>query len=400
MTSEIDNLISSLQKEISNLSPSPTEDTIKTITQQLQDLCSKLATNQEDLSDQTKHTFHTLKDSLAASTIPSIQALAQSYQLTDLFKTVLYSSKQSQTSQPSPAVLKAIAGYHHPLTITPPKPLQSNSLNEEQVKLWLAAHPEQVRETLKATIKSITHISQSEFEKAFTASVQSFNDRIEKDLKGKGTDQDYVALTWTHKSQEWMLEIALPQLSVLPKEVLNFENLQSEIAYCLENKIPLQKIAIFDDGIYSGSQIQSIIGDITNIYFDLQLPIPKFYIICPFITEEGHKSTEKYQQLLMNSMTFSDYQTIPSFHKEMLKQPNGQKLWKNLIYYLRLNNHPYLECLSPYYFDHKIPDKTSSLISFFADGLVRNIKGEIILQNGQPLQFPLIPRTISPYHIF
>lgn len=403
MTTEIDKLVSSLQREITSLSSDSPKDSIRTITEQLQELCSKLSANQDKLSEQTQHTFRVLESSLTSSTTaPAIQALAQSSQLIDLFQTAVYLSDPAHTSsqKTSPTVLQAIASYHHPLRIVPPKPLRSNPLNKEQVKLWIAAHPAPLREALRASINAITHISQEEFEVAFSASIRSFNQQIETDLKskGKGTDQHYVALTWKHKSQEWMLEMALPQLSILPREVLNFEKFQEETAWFIKKNISLKRIAIFDDGLYSGAQIRFVMSDIINVCFALKLPIPKFYIICPFITEEGHKFIEEFAKLLQLSITFSEHQPIPSFQTRIEEQPEGQKFWRILMR-LGLSNHPYLKTLSSYWFDHKIPDGASFPI-FLADGLVSNLKGEITIQNDKPVQFQLIPQTQPPYHLF
>ena len=423
MTTEIDTLVSSLQTEITGLSSSSsTEDSIKKIGQHLQDLCSRLATKpdkpENQLSEQTQHTFRALEPSLTTPANPEIQALAQNHQLTELFQTAVYLSDPSHAPKPPPAVLQAIECYHHPLRIIPPKPLRSNPLNQEQVDLWLAAHPdEKLRVALRAAINAITHISQEEFEIAFTKSIESFNAQIKEDLQGKGkgknADQHYVALTWPHKSQEWMLEMALPQLAILPREVLNLEKLIEELSGAqstkeskefmrfIESDISLERIVIFDDGIYSGAQIQTIISNFTNICFDLQLPLPKFYIVCPFITAEGHKSTTDFGKLLMRSIIFSNYKTLPSFHQRILQQPDSQNLWKILVHYLGITAHPYLESLSSYYFDHKIPDKTSSMITFFTDSLVRNSKGEIAThQDGKPIQFQLIPQTLPPYYLF
>ncbi len=406
MSHEISKLINSLRRETTALSSQPKakeKERLDIITQHLQELCRQLVFYQTEFlkigsSDTEEHTHQTLQKEIG----PSLTKLEQNQEITDLFQIAVYlSDPEISFSTELLQVLSRYHGSHFQRLCTPAiRPMRSNILDKEQIKLWLQAQPEKQIE-LRASLEAIKHISQEEFETAFQASVASFNRQMQKDSKNLLNPPSYIAVSWHFKSQAWMLKLALPQLDILPEEILDFENIEEEVAILSQKlkKFKACKIVIFDDAIYSGKQMRGILGKFINLYFDLGFSYPSFQIVCPFITEKGKKFLqEEYAQLIGLSLQFAEHRTMPTFQTKIAELPDGAKIFQRLLK-TRLRGNLYAKRLGTYWFDHKVPDQIS-FPSFISQGLVFDKAGNAIAEDGRLVQYKLIPKTLPPYKLF
>lgn len=405
MTVDLKLIISELKTEISHLEASPNETTAVSVSSKLQKLCQQLSLSQGQLGEE-KQTIDNLKAQIET---PGVKGLPQNTEITWLFQTALY--LDSHRLDPSQALIEKVRSYHLPLKTIPPKPLKSNALNKEEAEKWISIHPKECQAAMRASLKALSHISQNKLEKALKLTVADFN-RLIKAQK----NTDYIALVWPHKSQEWMLELALPYLDILPKEILSFGGVEEDqdaplkaekedipdLDWFLKQKMPLEKIVIFDDGIYSGYQMFGIISLISDTCVNLGLPKPEFFIVCPFVSRKGISTIKELEQAFIK-IHFCKAQEIPSFQKQILKQPEGEKLWSDLLA-MGLETYNNTEGIGAMWRDGKIPDG-NSFPYFIKEGIVTNKEGALLTKadedgNLQIVRFNLMEETEPPYKRF
>lgn len=255
--------------------------------------------------------------------------------------------------------------YQVPLSINPSKPFRSNDINQELSIEWInsQSNPE-LKLAAQTVVDNITHISQEDFEKALSESIDDFNSR---------GDDSYITMAWEGKSNKWVLEQSLPNLKNLPEAIIsgsiyggswdpNPQNIKKEednsifqlISY-LKLHPNVKRVALFDDSAYSATQLNIIIDELAKSGLnDITIDI-----VVPFMTTYGQN------KLLQNGnhVRIMNHKTIPTV-AELIPDPEIQK------YILKINEFSYitteeemgdLTTRALIYFDHKVPDNVSSL---------------------------------------
>lgn len=170
--------------------------------------------------------------------------------------------------------------YSLPIRVEAPRPFRTNRIDPDSARVqnWISKYPAEAQPVLDKLARNLTHLSQEQFEDAFAGQITQFNDHLAQE----GVTRDYVVLGAQHKSNLWMAELAFPGLTHKPKDVrsttlryiheehdlsestmslLTAES-PAEKSRILNEKIPSSKVVLFDDGVYSGAQMSSLINSI------------------------------------------------------------------------------------------------------------------------------------------
>ncbi len=121
---------------------------------------------------------------------------------------------------------------------------------ETNITAWVNDHPPETKETARYLASTIYRISQQEFERTFTTTVNAWN---QKNITR------YAAFSVEEKSNEWVTAMALEKIGLtnLPESIHTFN-------YPFFDRFPSypfpNDVVFFDDASYSGTQMA------TNIY--------------------------------------------------------------------------------------------------------------------------------------
>lgn len=248
----------------------------------------------------------------------------------------------------------------------PYRPFRSNEVNNLKAEEWIISKPEDQQIAARAVVDNISHIGQEEFERRLGETVEDFNEKI--------GDEKYVTIVADLKSNEWSLELAWQNLITKPDYVGNtsfFEQKEKNVGladYIKQNGI--KKVAIFDDAIYSGQQIHTLIDQ----FREMGLTDMEFVLVVPFISNYG----EERLRGIGTNLTICNHQEIKSV-AELIPDKEIQNKILEIREFSYITNTEDIGDLSTRtltYFDHKVPDKVSTL-------------------NFARLDF--IPRTSEPY---
>lgn len=301
-------------------------------------------------------------------------------------------------------------------TTTVQRPIRDNPLNQGNVEEWIKQHPSECQPAARILAKSVKHISQAEFEKSFSKTVSKFNEMASK------PGFEYVVVTEDNKkSNEWMTQLATPQLVKKPKGKVPFVYsgyLAPLAAKALRGeKVEFPKnIVLFDDAIYSAEQMSKTIKEIhkaitvnnANLKKNgkAEIPFPNIVIACPYVTHFGEQKLAELSKSLGMNIQLLDHEVIPTVSEGVTATAkkegvDGGEILKTLnkMYWPKdkasVSYHTYeegAESRGLVYFSHKIPDDLS-FPDAFAHGDVMNINGEKLEQRG----YRLIPTTVPPY---
>jgi hypothetical protein len=255
----------------------------------------------------------------------------------------------------------------------PKRPAQSSAPNQDKCQQWVSEHPEALVEFAQKVINSISHVSQTEFEKALLCSVEDFNHHLSKLSKDQRAYTIVLAQNdartqkeYAEMSNLWVTMLALPFLRYPPTQIV--------LARChygdCQKDIPTKKVLLFDDAAYSGSQIAETIE---GLHLDQST---KVYCVIPFLTKRAE------QKLHDASVWIAEHQEMAVLYSRL---NDSEK--ENLKRIPALNTHPRPERLAITYFDHKMADLWSVLTPILVDGYL--LHGE--------KKIPFIPEINPPY---
>jgi hypothetical protein len=369
------------------LQPEKEFEQLSEVTDKLSQIARTISHHREELDADCKEKLKVFRDKI--SHVPENEETTFIKELASrLFSAIFQLSVRY--NDPLPRGLDQLAGsYLADVHLIPLRPSKANFVNHSEMDRWVQAHPQKEAQlAARAAAEAVEHISQEEFENEFKAPVRWFNQELSS-MPGGG--QNYWALSWTQKSNQWMLELALSQLEALPKEVLEIDDLMNCFPTALtkhENKLP-QAIVIFDDGIYSGNQLCEVINDLKDQFANAKVPLPQIFIVCPFSLIEG---SERVRSIPNAKIKICPNREIPSLKSKILSKPGGRGLWETLLK-MGLNNHPSPDRIGSLFYDHKVPDAISFPF-FITEGIVYDLKGDVVCFEQK---FALISPTIPPY---
>jgi hypothetical protein len=317
-------------------------------------------------------------------------------------------------------VLPELNSSHILQSMEVPRPIRSNQINSNQATDWVDQHPPECRKAARALIDNITHITQNNFESTFTETVKQFNIFIEE--KEKNNAFEYVVGLEDQKSNAWMFELAKPILIRPPKIEIPLAytaELHKEVSKYLEKQESFfpKNIVFFDDGIFSGEQMEKIIRLIFNAidYENTRIenanktsqadplqpiPRPHMIVVCPYMTKFAKKYLEDKFKTEVTLFTTQEIKTVkdivPCQELEILQKMNP---WVDLGDQKETSGpesdiDKYRKDIAnrgTIYFDHKVPDRFS-FPDVLAKGVIRDINGN---KKGQLEE--LIPETVPPY---
>jgi hypothetical protein len=326
------------------------------------------------------------------------------------------------------AQMTAPGSFRIPLSPNPPEPVEkSNVLDEQELNRWISAHPKPLRQPLNHLSSSIKHIPYSEFRQNFADGIDSFN----KKFVSSTSDplNDYLVFVEPHKSNQWLAELAYPDLIQKPNQVLPLGKKGSDYIHYLqgEKNSPTpyfpSTVVFFDDGIYSGKQMSTFIEGIIQATHtfnnerssrgDDPVPVPHVTVIAPYATEFGEKLIfEKNKNVAID---LSPHQRIVSLAE--VTSPLDQKILEGSLWKSDPRDEqgaftrPYqrgMESRGNIWFDHKIPNWLSFAFPL-EEGVVTGVDGEILngtiadpsddpsfTPNGD-VSYKPIPKTVPPY---
>jgi hypothetical protein len=91
------------------------------------------------------------------------------------------------------------------------RPVIDNSLDQNQVKLWIEAHPKNCQKAVETLVGAIRHIPHAQFEDNFiNVTVKHLNRFVKEE------EIEYWVAVQAEKSNQWMFELAKPHLLKQP----------------------------------------------------------------------------------------------------------------------------------------------------------------------------------------
>lgn len=303
-----------------------------------------------------------------------------------------------------------------------------NRLNPNEVQRWISAHPRELQTSVAELSSRVEHISFPTFLSHFQEGVDLLNDWFQKERI-----DDYMIMVEPGKSNQWMAEIAFPQLQKKPNEVYSLgkkgshyeEYLQKELA----TDIPYfpSTIVYFDDGIYSGKQMSNFIKGVLEATKKVNqelaakgkdlIQIPQVIVIAPYATENGVQLIYKTNGDFESPIFFSPHERIKTVAEVISSTALhilNNSIWKEdprdlingeFLHEFRRGGHT----RGNIWFDHKIPNWLSFVqplefgIVSGLDGqpingsLIEDLQGEPVFNSTSP--YAPIPRTIPPYKL-
>jgi hypothetical protein len=329
-----------------------------------------------------------------------------------------------------------------------PRPIRDNPVNKKEQQAWIEAHDQSVRPALTVLTDNIRHVSQKEFETSLKATTQRLNGILEKE------GGEYVVAVEKEKSNQWVAQLALPDLSKKPmgEASLVFQVYLQEYAQrkASNPETPFPKsVVLFDDAAYSGEQLSRVIRGMilaVNTYNERaknKVPMPKFIVAAPYMTKFAEDAIkEKVRTLDVGKESASKYLEIVPYErirtiKELI--PDAETLdvltqmwWPGEAEMAAVSRAPLggppprgpfmgppergpgyggeaefmekdvspgqffhkkgVESRGTTYFAFKVPDKDSFVLPF-AEGKV--VKNGVVINPKEP--FEIIPLTVPPY---
>jgi len=323
------------------------------------------------------------------------------------------------------------------LNCSPLFPTRSNKLTADQMVNWIAKHPPEARETAKALLDAVEHVSMDTFAEKLANSISAL-----EHVLSDSTPQECVFMAMAGKSNQWLTELALPLMSkdTLPSDVISTDY-DAYLKKQYESTAPKfpSKIVLLDDGIYSGTQMSSILTLILRSTFlancnhpDLNIPFPDIYVVPVYATASGIAFIEKsFPKDLVEILGFflenpglqdqheafinfcrksslnllkGKLHILPSEKIQTLAEAISDKNMQARIDAMNFSldhvgaefgwNAQGVQTRGNVYFDFKIPDSLSFPASL-GEGMILSTTGNILLE--PPSTDPLIIATVPPY---
>ncbi len=193
--------------------------------------------------------------------------------------------RETVTMQKKLDELQIPLNCHQPAQI-----LQSNQLFQDAIEAFLDGINDSLdKAVMKKLFEGIDLITKEDLNKALSTCTRTLNER----LKGQSYSIGFVP----GKSQQWIAELALPQLENSPSTY--FENatdagMTKECGRQSSLDGNERNYVIFDDASYSGSQLETTITNFKCAYGNGgSKEKAHLYLVVPFISHEAEERLEK-----------------------------------------------------------------------------------------------------------
>ncbi len=272
----------------------------------------------------------------------------------------------------------------------------SESINGAQASEWVHAHHEYYQPALTEVVNKVKRIRHREFIGELKKVVEQFNEKLET-----VENKSYTILVQPHKSNQWVADWAVDDLNHLNHaefKELGEKHASSFIAFLdrIKNTERVaQRIVLFDDCSYSGTQLSEHVKAIFTKYEAEHRANPTIHVIVPFITDYafelikkvGEEKKHRKLEIIYSKKIISVEQALSKEHILKLKELYNwsaepiETQGRGLIY-----------------FDHKIPNGMS-FIKPFAEGHVYLGHGIHVLDKPVKKIFKILPSINPPYKL-
>lgn len=246
-----------------------------------------------------------------------------------------------------------------------PEKAKDYAFNAAKLHAWAArnCHDEDTQRVVSSVSGCIRRISFSDFTQALGRSMHTLP---------KGLDKRAVVLTSEHKSNQWVAEIAKEHHRFNSKyQSLGHDHASDYVAYLdrtTAGKCP-KEIVLFDDASFSGNQMTNHVNAIRAKLLEKGVKCT-IHVVIPFIT---NVALHRLQNIPSdgNVAVHVHHDTVLPTIKEQLPPDDFQALdlYSQDYSGVALSNSANLNedsGITGYYFDHKIPNSQSFILSAFA----------------------------------
>lgn len=303
-----------------------------------------------------------------------------------------------------------------------------NRLDADETLRWINAHPSEMQGYVSELANRVEHISFSEFNQNFNGGINFLNSLTKQDSLN-----DYMLMVEPGKSNQWMAEIAMSQLSTKPTQIYSLGNKGSNFINYLNEQRPAERpyypntVVFFDDGIYSGKQMSLFIKGVFDAFKEFnanaskenldEIEQPDVVVVAPYATAWGVQNILKVNENESDKIQFCPHNKINTLAETLTPYTADRlnaTLWKNDPRDTETNAFKFpcqngVNSRGNIWFDHKIPNWLSFVFALEA-GIVTDSDGSLLNgkvsfnQQHEPTfdaianqQFAPIPSTLPPY---
>jgi hypothetical protein len=237
----------------------------------------------------------------------------------------------SQTAKPTYEV-----ALPHPVRNAP------NGINDpnapetkEKIRKFIHHHDPEYHEALQAIFDATDYISQDAFDVRLDAVIEELNEVLP-------SNESFLMLAKTRKSNVWVTAKAVPKLNNPPASIVNLRSMHVEEA--LKAHPDCRSIVIADDGSYSGEQMfLSIREHCVQPFERLGRKDYTIFIAVPFMTRFAKEKILESEPP-NGKVVIMNHTTMPSMREQV---PEKHHASINKLYFFR-ENYPSLEKLASF----------------------------------------------------
>jgi len=276
------------------------------------------------------------------------------------------SSPSSQREKPkvTPEKMK-----NHCLITSPPlpQPRVGSPLSRRVYNLWIAAHQEEVQDSLEEVVSSLKYYSQEDFITQLGESVTWMNSQLAELYGADHNPREHcIVLAQEGKSNLWVAELAKQHFEFDAERYLDlglnnadqFTSMLDEVSESLEivrEKFCDKTIVLFDDASYSGKQMSSHLLEVTQAVKDYKLKVRQVIVVVPFSTPFSQKVISESTARVKKACPAA---ICPAVTLPMISDLSGDthRLIANLWYKGSIDN---ANKIGLAFFQHKVPNDQS-----------------------------------------
>ena len=191
---------------------------------------------------------------------------------------------------------------NHQVSDDPNEPTPASAEYEDGVSYmtegWIATHPENVQDAVRAVASRIERIPYTTFLGTLRDSVQSTSEALSKlYTRSFDSSSDAIVLVEGRKSNKWVAELALKYggfdahayYHLGEKDARGFsdyfERLNPIQLRAAQAEFKNRTIVLFDDGSYSGKQMSDHINKVKEVVSKYKLGVKAIAVIVPYMTD-------------------------------------------------------------------------------------------------------------------
>lgn len=248
----------------------------------------------------------------------------------------------------SPEKLRALNDTWTIKLILDPLRGEDRLLIREKAVEWAESHcGKRARKLAYWVLNHIKYVSVEEFEHQLAETVGDFNEQLKKDPK-------YIAIIISpQKSSAWVAAMALPYLDHPPVDIIIVDDLLD----ALKKYRDVRQVAIFDDGTYSGIQMQYQIHMAYTEGAERFKGNFKVHVVIPYHVDTNRLFLQKDVQQSGNIKVATYERLVPV--KELLPEED-HALFTEMFRDDKQKMNPVLK-RPLVYFSHMTPDNLSTL---------------------------------------